>query len=88
MAMPPEQQTPDAWGPVRSKTVRWHDPVPTAALRMSGAEYLAAMQDGRLPGPPINALLGMELVSFGEGEAVVRCAIKTATLRRPRRAAS
>ncbi|ADG97009.1 thioesterase superfamily protein [Segniliparus rotundus DSM 44985] len=75
MTMPPEPRTPDSWGPARSKTVQWHDPAPNAAAgrRMSGAEYLAAMRDGRLPGPPISGLLGMELVSFGEGEVVFRC---------------
>ncbi|MGL6236740.1 MAG: PaaI family thioesterase [Segniliparus sp.] len=71
-----QQATPDSWGPARSKTVTWHDPLPTAmaGLTMSGLEYFAAMQDGKVPGPPIGALFGMEYESFAEGEVVFRCA--------------
>ena len=66
---------PDSWGPARSKTVTWHDPTPTAmaGLAMSGLEYFAAMRDGKLPGPPISGLFGMEYVSAAEGEVVFRC---------------
>ncbi|EFV13178.1 PaaI family thioesterase [Segniliparus rugosus] len=66
---------PDAWVPARSKTVAWHDPGPTAmaGLAMTGMEYFAAMRDGKLPGPPISALLGIEHVSFAEGEVAFRC---------------
>jgi uncharacterized protein (TIGR00369 family) len=60
----------------RSRTVSWHDP---AALRaagatLSGREFLRAILDGRLPPPPMAALIGAELVSVGDGEAVFRCA--------------
>jgi uncharacterized protein (TIGR00369 family) len=59
----------------RSRTVSWHDP---AALRaadatLPGREFLQRIIAGRLPPPPMAALIGAELVSVGEGEAVVRC---------------
>jgi uncharacterized protein (TIGR00369 family) len=62
-------------GSARSRTVSWHDP---AALRAAGAtlpgrEFLQAILDGQLPPPPMAALIGSELVSVGEGEAVFRC---------------
>jgi uncharacterized protein (TIGR00369 family) len=48
-----------------------------AALRAAGAalpgrEFLRAILDGRLPPPPIVSLVGAELVSVGEGDAVFR----------------
>jgi uncharacterized protein (TIGR00369 family) len=62
-------------GSTRSRTVSWHDP---AALRAAGAtlpgrQFLQAILEGRLPPPPMAALIGAELVSVGEGAAVFRC---------------
>ena len=37
---------------------------------MSGLEFLAAIRDGRLPGPPIARLLGFDLVEVEDGRAV------------------
>ena len=50
-------------GPVRRREVSWQDPLAGAALarEMSGLEYLRAMADGRIPRPPVAALLGMGL---------------------------
>lgn len=63
----------DAAGPtIRSKTITWEDPVAGAAHipAMSGSEYLDAMLQGRVPGPPIAQLMGFTLVSAAVGEAV------------------
>ena len=59
-------------GETRQKTITWQDPLPTAklGLTMSGLEYLGAMRDGRLPGPPIAAHFGFGLASVAEGDVV------------------
>ena len=48
--------------------------LPPRAPELSGREFLDAIIDGRLPPPPIARLIGAELVSVGEGEALFRCA--------------
>ena len=62
-------------GSTRSKTVSWQDPAAlgAAGATLPGREFLQAILDGRLPPPPMAALVGSELVSVGEGEAVFRC---------------
>jgi uncharacterized protein (TIGR00369 family) len=59
----------------RSKTVSWHDPAALAAAgaSLSGLEFLQAVSEGRLPGPPIAELMGAELTSVAEGQATFRC---------------
>ena len=59
----------------RSKTVSWHDPAVLTAVgaTLAGREFLQAILDRQLPPPPMAALIGAELVSVGEGEAVFRC---------------
>jgi uncharacterized protein (TIGR00369 family) len=61
-------------GDVRQRTVTWQDPLVGAALArdLSGLEYLLGIAEGRIPGAPIAALLGMSVrgvergrVSFG-----------------------
>jgi uncharacterized protein (TIGR00369 family) len=42
-------------------------------LQRSGREFLQGIIDGRLPPPPIAELLGMRLVSVGDGEALFAC---------------
>lgn len=56
----------------RTRTVSWKDPAAgvEAARELSGLEYLRAMLDGELPGPPIADLLGLEAVSVEEGRVV------------------
>jgi uncharacterized protein (TIGR00369 family) len=63
------------WGEPRTKTVSWYDPEISASAGAStpGREYLQELVDGRLPPPPIAALVGARLTSVGEGEAVFRC---------------
>ena len=56
----------------RSKTITWQDPLPTARLgaTMSGLEYLTAVAEGRVPGPPIAAHFGLRWERIGHGEVV------------------
>ena len=56
-------------GDVRHRTVTWQDPLVGAALArdLSGLEYLLGIAEGRIPGPPIAALLGMSVRSVERG---------------------
>src|SRR5437588_10550121 len=56
----------------RTRTITWKDPSSTAKLgqTMSGLEYLRAMQEGKVPPPPIAMLLGMWIEELSEGHAV------------------
>lgn len=59
----------------RHRVVAWQDPavITEAATRLSGRELLQGIIDGALPVPPFAVLVGAELVSVGDGEAVFRC---------------
>ncbi len=56
----------------RTRTVTWEDPAIAARAvpRMSGMDYLHAMQRGELPPPPLMVLLGLRLESVDEGSVV------------------
>lgn len=56
----------------RRRVITWSDPlaVLAQASRLSGLEHLEALRDGRLPSPPIAALLRLELDEVEEGRAV------------------
>lgn len=56
----------------RTRIVSWEDPSEAVQLgkRISGIEYLKAMQSGALPPPPIAVLLGMWITEVGEGRVV------------------
>ena len=56
----------------RTRRVSWQDPSITAkaALSLSGAAFLRAMAEGRIPPPPIAQLMGFELVEVEEGRVV------------------
>jgi uncharacterized protein (TIGR00369 family) len=56
----------------RALEVRWEDPVALAdaGRELSGIEFLRAIRDGKLPHPPICALLGYRLVEVEPGYAV------------------
>jgi uncharacterized protein (TIGR00369 family) len=56
----------------RSRVVSWQDPAPTTAsgLAMAGLDYIQAMVDGALPGPPISYLMNMDIVSVQPGQVV------------------
>jgi len=56
----------------RSVEVQWDDPVQLAQAgrSLAGLEFLRAIRDGRLPHPPICALLGYRLTEVEPGQAV------------------
>jgi len=56
----------------RTLEVRWDDPMSLAeaARSMSGMDFLRAMRDGKLPHPPICALMNYRLVEVEPGHAV------------------
>jgi uncharacterized protein (TIGR00369 family) len=57
---------------LRSLSITWNDPMSLAEAgrSMPGIEFLRAMRDGRLPHPPICALLNYKLVEVEPGYAV------------------
>ena len=59
----------------RTRTIEWEDPTIGAsrALTMAGLDYLQAMIAGEIPGPPIIALMDMDLVSATNGEVTFTC---------------
>ncbi len=61
-----------AWGPPRTRTVTWYDPLPTAtaAASMSGIDFLSGLRDGTGPPPPIASLLGMRIRDVEPGRVV------------------
>ena len=56
----------------RTLEVRWEDPVQLAntARTMAGIDFLRAMRDGKVPHPPICAVLDYRLVEVEPGHAV------------------
>jgi len=56
----------------RNLSVAWDDPMALAEAgrSMAGIEFLRAIRDGRLPHPPICALLGYRLKEVDAGRAV------------------
>ncbi len=69
-----EEPTVD-WGQPRSKTITWHDPTAVAAagVGLAGIEHLRAISAGRLPPPPIAALLGMQIREIEPGRVSFEC---------------
>lgn len=63
----------DDWGPLRTRTVAWHDPGPTTAkgLSMAGIDYIEAVVDGVLPLPPMESQWLFEFVAVEIGRVVV-----------------
>jgi len=53
-------------------SIEWSDPraLAEAGRSMLGIDFLRAIRDGRLPRPPIAALLGFDLVEVEPGHAV------------------
>ena len=70
---------PAAWGPLRSKTVSWFDPLISASggASLSGIQHLHSIIAGELPPPPIAALFGFRLVSADAGESSPSSASRT-----------
>jgi uncharacterized protein (TIGR00369 family) len=63
------------FGAPKSKVVTWYDPavLTGAGAELTGRELLQAVIDGQLPPPSMANLIGAELVSVGDGEALFRC---------------
>ncbi len=59
----------------RTREYTWDDPqaLAAAARTMAGMEFLQAMQDGRLPVPPIAMTLGFTGFTAEPGRAVFTC---------------
>jgi uncharacterized protein (TIGR00369 family) len=59
---------------LRQRTFSWADPaaIPAAGAGLSGAEFFAAIAEGKIPPPPIMQALDFDGVSFGEGRAAFR----------------
>jgi uncharacterized protein (TIGR00369 family) len=57
---------------MRTRTITWQNPAPIvdAAKTMSGEERLRAVISGKLPIPPMAALVGISLISAESGVAV------------------
>ena len=60
----------------RTLSVTWEDPLALAEAgrSLAGIEFLRAIRDGRLPHPPICALLGYRLTEVEPGHAVFEIA--------------
>jgi uncharacterized protein (TIGR00369 family) len=57
---------------LRERTIRWEDPMKGAkqALTMAGLDYFEAMNEGRLPFPPLLQTLDFKVENIRAGEAV------------------
>ena len=58
----------------RQRTFSWTDPAAIAAAGadLSGAEFFAAITEGRIPAPPVMRALGFDGLFFEEGRAAFR----------------
>ena len=74
-AEPTTESAPDSWGPPRTRTVEWHDPMITAAgaLERSGLATMEAIRDGVLPPPPIAKLMQMGVTALEKGRVEFTC---------------
>jgi uncharacterized protein (TIGR00369 family) len=65
----------EGWGPPRFRTVTWHDPGQdvTRGLALAGIDYLKAMIAGKLPPPPMAALVQFDLIDVEPGKVVLTC---------------
>jgi hypothetical protein len=63
---------PAGWGPPRTRSVIWYDPLPTAAVAAAtgGLEFLSGLRDGSVAPPPIASLLGMRIRDVERGRVV------------------
>ncbi|CAN5157683.1 PaaI family thioesterase [soil metagenome] len=67
--------TDDIAAATRSRTIEWQDPMVGAqrALTMTGIDYLTAMLEGEIPGPPIIALMDMTMTAAEVGTVTFTC---------------
>jgi uncharacterized protein (TIGR00369 family) len=57
---------------IRSRTITWEDPVPTAAAgaKMAGLDYVRAVQAGEVPPPPIAVVMNFSIAELEDCRAV------------------
>jgi uncharacterized protein (TIGR00369 family) len=68
----PDQHTGGTPPAVRQRSYEWQDPAVAgaAARELAGADFFAAIRDGRLPSPPIAATLDFTVASVQPGRVV------------------
>jgi uncharacterized protein (TIGR00369 family) len=56
----------------RARTITWQDPLPSAeaGAKLSGLDYIEAVQAGQLPPPPIAVVMNFAITDVDEGRAV------------------
>jgi uncharacterized protein (TIGR00369 family) len=74
MTTAPDIKTEQPDAQQRERTFTWTDPVEIArtGAGLSGAEFFAAIAEGKIPPPPVMRALDFDGVAFGEGRAVFR----------------
>jgi uncharacterized protein (TIGR00369 family) len=65
------EETGQPAAPRRERTFTWDDPaaIARAGAGMSGADFFAAIGEGKIPPPPVMRALDFDGISFGEGRA-------------------
>lgn len=55
----------------RTRTITWQDPLPSAeaGARLSGLDYIEAIQAGQIPPPPIAVVMNFAITEVDEGRA-------------------
>jgi uncharacterized protein (TIGR00369 family) len=56
----------------RTRTITWQNPLPSAeaGAKLSGLDYIEAVQAGQLPPPPIAVVMNFAITDVSEGRAV------------------
>lgn len=56
----------------RTRTITWQDPLPSAeaGARLSGLDYIEAIQAGQIPPPPIAVVMNFAITEVSEGRAI------------------
>ena len=63
------ERSPEA---TRTRTITWQDPLPSAeaGAKLSGIDYIEAIQAGEIPPPPIAVVMNFAIAEVDEGRAV------------------
>ena len=63
------------WGEPRQKTITWYDPLAAAkqGAAMAGIDHLRAVQEGKLPPPPIAEHFNLAIVGIEPGDVTFAC---------------
>ncbi|MFL4472697.1 PaaI family thioesterase [Paeniglutamicibacter sp. MACA_103] len=59
--------------PNRSRTISYHSPEDDRSklFEQTGLEQLRALADGRIPPPPMNSHVGLEIISVADGDVLM-----------------